>query len=108
MQAPLPGLQKLIGVITQAIATAVATDPSFQSRSVDNERSFERARKLGESIFDHDAYALIDPGSTHSYVATAFTQKIDKELSQMDCSLVISMPVGESVTVDQIYKECPV
>ena len=33
------------------------------------------------SIYDHDAYVLIDPGSTQSYVSSAFFMHITKKLS---------------------------
>ena len=46
-QTPIPGLQDLIGVISQAVATAVASTPSPQIPREDHEKNYERARKLG-------------------------------------------------------------
>ena len=46
-QTPIPGLQDLIGVISQAVATAVASTPSSQIPREDHEKNYERARKLG-------------------------------------------------------------
>ena len=58
------------------------------------------------SIFDHDAYILIDPRSTHSYLSSAFFMHANKRLSWLDHSLVVSMLVGKQFAIDQVYKDC--
>ena len=27
------------------------------------------------SVYDHDAYALVDPGATHSFISVPFTER---------------------------------
>ena len=59
------------------------------------------------TLFDIDLYALIDPGSTHSYIC--MKQMNDKlpaiELSDYD--LLVTSPLGHSVRVNRVYKNCP-
>ena len=59
------------------------------------------------TIFDIDLYALIDPGSTHSYIC--MEQMSDKlptvELLAYD--LIVTSPMGHSVRVNRVYKNYP-
>ena len=59
------------------------------------------------TLFDIDLYALIDPGSTHSYICKE--QMNDKlpavELLYYD--LLVTSPLGHSVRVNRVYKNCP-
>ena len=47
------------------------------------------------SICDMDAYVLIDPGSTHSYISFVFAQHIDRMVDWLDSPLVVAMPAGD-------------
>ena len=59
------------------------------------------------TLFDIDLYALIDLGSTHSYIC--MEQMSDKlpsiELFAYD--LIVTSPLGHSVRVNRVYKNCP-
>ena len=59
------------------------------------------------TLFDIDLYALIDPGSMHSYIC--IEQMSDKlplvELLAYD--LLVTSPLGHSVRVNRVYKNCP-
>ena len=59
------------------------------------------------TLFDIDLYALIDSGSTHSYIC--MEQMSDKlplvELLAYD--LLVTSPLGHSVRVNRVYKNCP-
>ena len=52
-------------------------------------------------------HALIDPGSTHSYVFTE--HMIDKMLSvkQLAYDMHVTSPLGQSFKVNRVYKNCP-
>ena len=52
-------------------------------------------------------YALVDPGSTHSYIC--IEQLSDKLLlvEPLAYDLHVTSPVGHSVRVNQVYKKCP-
>ena len=60
------------------------------------------------SICDMDAYVLIDPGSTHSYISFMFAQHIEVMINWLDCPLVVAMPAGGSFVADQVYRDCEI
>ena len=59
------------------------------------------------TLFDIDLYALVDPGSTHSYIC--MEQMSDKLIAVelLDYDLLVTSPLGHSVRVNRVYKNCP-
>ena len=59
------------------------------------------------TLFDIDLYALIDPGSTHSYIC--MEQMSDKlpVVELLDYDLLVTSPLGHSVRINRVYKNCP-
>ena len=59
------------------------------------------------TLFDITLYALIDPGSTHSYIC--MDQVNDKLLAVelLSYDLLVTSPLGHSVKVNRVYKNCP-
>ncbi|KAL0320172.1 UNVERIFIED_CONTAM: Retrovirus-related Pol polyprotein from transposon opus [Sesamum radiatum] len=55
-------------------------------------------------IFDVEAYALIDPGSTHSFISSKLASKIPGENSPLGYNLMVRLPVGGGVMVKNIRK----
>ncbi|XP_075103597.1 uncharacterized protein LOC142178166 [Nicotiana tabacum] len=60
------------------------------------------------TVFTFDVYALMDPGSTLSYVTPYIAKKFGIELEKLCEPFEVSTPVGESVTARRIYRGCPV
>ena len=58
-------------------------------------------------LFNIDLYALIDPGSTHSYIC--MEQMSDKlpSVELLAYDLLVTSPLGHSVRVNRVYKNCP-
>ena len=58
-------------------------------------------------LFDIDLYALIDPGSTHSYIC--MEQMSDKlpSIELLAYDLLFTSLLGHSVRVNRMYKNCP-
>ncbi|KAL0361762.1 UNVERIFIED_CONTAM: hypothetical protein Sradi_3860700 [Sesamum radiatum] len=54
-------------------------------------------------IFDVEAYALIDPGSTHSYISSKLATKIPGE-NPMEYNLMAQLPVGRGVMMNNVRK----
>ena len=52
------------------------------------------------------ARALIDPGSTHSFVFVSFTGLLGMSIDNMDFDLFVATPLGESVVVNKILRDC--
>ncbi|KAA3474135.1 Gag protease polyprotein-like protein [Gossypium australe] len=59
------------------------------------------------SLLDTDTIALIDPGSTHSYICTklVFVKNLSVEL--IEFVVKVSNPLGQFVMVDKVCKNCP-
>ena len=59
-------------------------------------------------VFDRDAYVLIDPGATHSFISAKFIAQVNIEIQPIDCSMVVSLPIGDSLIADRVYIGCRV
>ena len=49
------------------------------------------------SVHDHDAYALVDPGATHSFISVPFTERYQIESQPIDGRIVVSVPNGDTM-----------
>ncbi|XP_070024802.1 uncharacterized protein [Nicotiana sylvestris] len=57
-------------------------------------------------VCSHNAYAIMDPGSTFSYVTPYFAINLGLEPEQLSEPFLVSTPVGESVKVTIVYRGC--
>ena len=60
------------------------------------------------SIFETNAYTLIDPGSTHSYVCTSIPSLGSLPKSETKYDILVTNPLGHSVIVNRVYRDCPI
>ena len=56
-------------------------------------------------VFDRDAYILIDPGATHSFISMGFISNVNVESQPIDYSIVVSLPIGDSRLVESVYMD---
>ena len=56
------------------------------------------------SVFGRDAYILIDPGATHSFISMGFISKVNVESQPIDRSIVVSLPIGDSQIEKNVYQ----
>ena len=54
------------------------------------------------SVYDHDAYALVDPGATHSFISVPFTERHQMESQPIDGRMVVSIPNGDIMISERI------
>ena len=54
------------------------------------------------SVYDHDAYALVDPGATHSFISVPFTERHQIESQLIDGRMVVSVPNGDTMISERI------
>ena len=54
------------------------------------------------SVYDHDAYALMDPGATHSFILVPFTERQQIESRPIDGRMVVSVPNGGIMISERI------
>ena len=59
-------------------------------------------------VFDSDAYVLIDPGAAHSFISAKFIAQVNIEIQPINCSMVVSLPTGDSLIADRVYMGCRV
>ena len=59
-------------------------------------------------IFDTTVHALIDPGSTHSYICTDIPNLGKLPRSETKYDILVTNPLGHSVTVNRVYRDYPI
>ncbi|KAG8503448.1 hypothetical protein CXB51_001583 [Gossypium anomalum] len=59
------------------------------------------------TLFDTDVIALIDPGSTHSYVCETLASSKTLPVESTEFMIRVSNPLGRYVLVDKVCKKCP-
>ena len=59
-------------------------------------------------IFEVIVHALIDPGSTHSYICTAIMSLGSLPKSETEYDILVTNPLGHSVIVNRVYRDCPI
>ncbi|KAL5752232.1 hypothetical protein ACOSQ2_022739 [Xanthoceras sorbifolium] len=60
------------------------------------------------SIFDIPIHALIDPGSTHSYIYATIPSLGNLQMSRTEHDILVTNPLGYSVVVNKVYRDCPI
>ena len=60
------------------------------------------------TIFDIIVHALIDPGSTHSYVCTDIPNLRNLLRSETEYDILVTNPLGHNVIVNNVYRDCPI
>ena len=60
------------------------------------------------SLYDMEIHALIDPGSTHSYICTEHLFDKMPSVDQLKYDMHVTSPLGHIVNVNQVYKNCPI
>ena len=59
-------------------------------------------------IFKTIVYVLIDIESTHSYVCTSIPRLSGLQKSETVHYILVTNPLGHSVIMKRVYKDCPV
>ena len=59
------------------------------------------------SLYNIEMHGLIDPGSTHSYVCTEHLFDKMPSREQLAYDMHVTSPMGHSVKVNRVYKNCP-
>lgn len=59
-------------------------------------------------IFGGEAYILIDPRSTHSFISCTFFMHANMEMRPLDCILVVTTLVSNSLLTGSAFRDCSV
>ena len=54
------------------------------------------------SVYNHDAYALVDPGATHSFISVPFIERHQIASQPIDGRIVVSVPNGGTMISERI------
>ena len=54
------------------------------------------------SVYDHDAYALVDPGAAHSFISVPFTERHQIESRPIYGRMVVSVSNGDTMISERI------
>ena len=60
------------------------------------------------TIFNTIMHALIDPGSTHSYICTNIPNLGNLPRSETEYDILVTNPLEHSVIVNKVYRDCPI
>ncbi|XP_070034267.1 uncharacterized protein [Nicotiana tomentosiformis] len=60
------------------------------------------------SVCSFDAFALIDPRSTHSYVSSYFALRFNRQPELLNDPFLVAAPVGESLLAEYMYRACQI
>ena len=58
------------------------------------------------SLSDIEMHALIDPGSTHSYICTEHMFDRMSSVDKLPYDMLVTSPLGHNVIVNLVYKNC--
>ena len=56
-------------------------------------------------VFDRDAHILIYHGSVHYFISMGFISNVNVESQPIDCSIVVSLPTGDSRLTKSVYMD---
>ena len=59
-------------------------------------------------IFDTIVHTLINPGLTHSYICTDIPSVKNLPRSGTEYDILVTNPLGHSVIVNRVYRDCPI
>ena len=57
------------------------------------------------SILNHDAYTLVDPGATHSFVSKPFLDRFQIETQPLEALMKVSLPAGDPLLADRVVRD---
>ena len=57
-------------------------------------------------LFNKEVHALIDPGSTHSFITSATASCLHQKPGVLGKDLAVSTPLGKCVIVQTVYRDC--
>ena len=60
------------------------------------------------SLFDIEMHALLDLGSTHSYVCIEHVYDKIPVMEQLAYDMHVTSPLGHSISMNSVYRNCPI
>ncbi|XP_057990554.1 uncharacterized protein LOC131172938 [Hevea brasiliensis] len=58
-------------------------------------------------LYDMPVHALVDPGSTYSYICIALPVERGAQIDETEQDILVTNPLSHSIVVNKVYKGCP-
>ena len=97
------------GTISETVDRPIPTMPAraYAIRSCEDKDAPEIIASIF-SLYDIEMHALIDPGSTHSYVCIEHVFDKIPTVEQLAYDMHVTSPLGHSVTMNRIHRNYPI
>ena len=93
------------GIVLETVDRSMPTAPTraYAKKAREDQKSPEVIAGIF-SLYDIEIHALIDPGSTHSYICTEHVFDRMPSVEQLPYDMLVTSPLGHSVRVNRVYK----
>ena len=97
------------GIVSETVDRPMPTPPAraYAMKACENQDAPEVIAGIF-SLYDTEMHALIDPGSTHSYVCMEHVFDKVPIMEKLAYDMHVTSPLGHSVSVNSIYRNCPI
>ena len=97
------------GIVSETVDRPMPTEPTraYAMKAREDQNALEVIAGIF-SLYDTEMHALIDPGSTHSYVCMEHVFDKVPVMEKLAYDMHVTSPLGHSVSVNNIYINCPI
>ena len=97
------------GTVLETVGRPMPTAPAraYSMKAHEDQDAFEVIAGIF-SLYDIEMHALIDPRSTHSYVCMEHVFDKVPVMEKLAYDMDATSPLGHSVSVNSIYRNCPI
>ena len=97
------------GIVSKTVDCPMPTAPAraYAMRAREDQDAPEVIADIF-SLYDIEIHALIDPGSTHSYVCMEHVFDKVPAIEKLAYDMHVTSPSGHSVSVNSVYRNCPI
>ena len=97
------------GIVSETVDRPMPTTPAraYVMKARENQDAPEFIAGIF-SLYDIEMHALIDPGSTHSYVCMEHVFDKVPAMEKLAYDMHVTSPLGHNVSVNSVYRNCPI
>ena len=97
------------GIVSEIVDRAMPTTPAraYAMKACEDQDALEVIAGIF-SLYDIEMHALINLGSTHSYVCMEHVFDKVPAMEKLAYDMHVTSPFGHSVSVNSVYRNCPI
>ena len=97
------------GTVSKTVDRPMPTTPAqaFSMKASEDQEASEVIAGIF-SLYDIKMHALIDPGSTHSYVCMEHVFDKVPMMEKLAYDMHVTSPLGHNISVNSVYRNCPI